>query len=226
MAGVKVFVALPRLASVTVQEFHDHWRHPHATLGLGITTATHYVQSHRVDTHLLGAGQARYDGIAEVWFDNLSDATGMREHHVYREFLSPDEPTFIDMAELGFIVADEEVLMSGPNADPSMEVADAAWRERQRPTTTKLIQLFQSDATAWVSDDDFTLGRSIGALRHTRCYANPAAPGGSIRGVRELWWPTVSDFQRGVARARDAWERLLNQPKDAIALLASAERFF
>jgi hypothetical protein len=225
MSKVKVFVALPRKKGVTEQYFHDHWRHPHATWGLSMSGRAHYVQSHRLITKCLGDSQTRFDGIAEIWFDNESDAAAYNQDPIYKEKLAPDEPNFIDMRNVRFVVAAEEVLMSEPQLREGSNSEDLGWREQDKPVTIKLMQLFEPSVTNWASQEDGELGRKIGAFRHVRCTPNALvhAKGAFVSGIRELWWPTLSAFESGVSSAPDAWTALTQTPTLS-TLLVSAER--
>lgn len=219
MTGVKVFVALTRREDVSEQYFHDHWRHPHATWGLGMAARRHYVQSHRIATPHLPADRQRYDGVAEIWFENVADAAAYNQDPVYRDKLAPDEPNFIAMRHVRFMVADQEVLVSGP------EGADQGWRELDRPVTTKLLIFIDPAEPDWAGEGDAELGRALGAFRHVRSRPNPLvhAKGCFCAGVRELWWPTLSAFEVGIAAAPAAWEALGSQ-KAIGSILAVAER--
>src|SRR3546814_18230593 len=46
----------------------------------------------------------------------------------------------------------------------------------------------------------------------------------SSRGARELWWPTLSDFERGVAGDRAAFDALLAQAGQHYQMLDTAAR--
>lgn len=228
MPRLKMFCVLPRLKDVSSQWFHDHWRHPHGTLGRTISTVRNYVQSHQIPSALLGPDQATYEGVVEVWFDSVTDARALPEHPDYLRNLVPDEPTFIDMDGIRFIFTEEEILYSGPDPREDFDEAALAWAEAGRPTSIKLIQLVvEGDPAAWYSDNDVELGRRIGALRHTRCIpmADLHAEGAAFVGVRELWWATVSDFEAGVMGDRKAFKALTGKAINSITLLCHAERF-
>lgn len=111
---VRVFAFIPRRQDLSPEEFHRHWAGPHAALAKRITTMRRYVQSHRSAEAPAGLGDAPYDGIAEVWFDDAATAAGMGEDPNYVEGAHADEPLFIDVARLGFLLATEDVLRAGP----------------------------------------------------------------------------------------------------------------
>jgi hypothetical protein len=186
---------------------------------------THYVQSHRISSPHLGIAQERFDGIAEIWFDSAGDAASFNQDPVYKGQLAPDEPSFVDMRNVRFLVADEEILMSGPMVQNDANAEDLAWREQDRPVTIKLLQFFDPSERGWPADDDLAIGRAIGALRHVRCRPNPTVheKGAFVSGIRELWWPTLSAFERGVSGDQSAWAALNSRGK-GVTLLASTER--
>jgi uncharacterized protein (TIGR02118 family) len=110
---VKVFALIPRKPDVTEEFFHQHWGTVHAELAKRITTISRYVQSHRVDPGVAGIEQAPYEGIAEVWFDDVATAAGMGEDPNYVNGAQADEPNFIDLDNLAFALTSEHVLVPG-----------------------------------------------------------------------------------------------------------------
>ncbi|MBW8705704.1 hypothetical protein MBT84_39460 [Streptomyces sp. MBT84] len=225
--AVKMYGFPTRKPGISGEEFHDHWRHPHATLSIRIPTITAYTQCHRIDTALLGTQQQRVDGIAEVWFANAADAAGMPNRPEYRDIVKPDEPNFTDTSTLLFAYVRDEVLSPGAPAGGSTDEADRAWTP-DRGVTTKLMIVTEAGGNEnWAAERDLALGRSIGALRHVRAWpANELYEASSplVIGVHELWWPTVSDFERGIARNPAAFDELVDRPQKGFALLTQAEK--
>ncbi|WP_374414378.1 EthD domain-containing protein [Novosphingobium colocasiae] len=229
MSRVKMFGAIPRPPHVPVQFFHDHWRHPHGTLGRHISTMRGYVQSHQVHSDLLGPDQTRFEGVAEVNIDSAADAAWFGEEPVYLRDVKDDEPNFVDLPALRWIFAEEEILVSSPDLRSTASAGDKAWRIDNRPTTFKVIQFIEQDgATPWADDTDVALGHRLGALRHVRSRPSPAVhPDGAFAiGVRELWWGSKTHMETCVAADMDAWRELIGRPAVATTLCANAERFF
>lgn len=227
MPMVKTFAAIPRRKDISRQQFHDHWRHPHGTLSRKITTLRGYVQSHQVDCPMLGPDQTRYDGITELWYDSVHDATTMTNEPAYIRYNKPDEPLFVDMDGLIFVLMREEVIASRPDINDWPSEADIAWSPWDWAVSTKLIQLVHADADpAWASEEDADLGRRIGALRHVRSYPLAEVHGDAppFTGVRELWWPTISAFEAGVAGNPEAFAALITRVPQSTTLLCAAER--
>ena len=226
MSVVKMVAAIPRRKDLSEQEFHDHWRHPHGTISRQMLTVRSYVQSHRTRSRLLPREQETYDGITEVWFDNILDAVGVKDNPAYLRYNGPDEPLFVDMERLVFVFVTEEVLASRANVNAWPNEADVLWSPWNWSVCVKLIQLIEpSPGRDWASSDDESLGIRIGALRHVRSRPVDAIHGDKppFVGVRELWWPTLTAFENGVKSDRAAFEQLLSNG-NAQTMLCQAER--
>lgn len=227
MPKVKVFAAIPRKKGLDVQQFHDHWRHPHGSFARRISTITKYVQDHQVHCDLLDSSQTLYEGIAEVWLDTVEDALALGQEPVYVADIVADEPRFIDMEGLRFVVTEEDVVYSGPDRRREQPLGDAYWYDDLCSVSVKLVQLIGLEQRdRWRLPDERELGLRIGALRHVCC--EPAAEAyrdaePSYAGVRELWWPTLTAFRRGVTGNEAALRTLVAGRGPAI--LATAERF-
>jgi uncharacterized protein (TIGR02118 family) len=225
---IKFFALIPRLEGLSSQEFHDHWRHAHGSMGRQIPSLRHYVQSHHVPTDLLDADQASYEGIAESIFDSLEDGMAFGQDPYYVKYIQPDEPNFVDQSRLEWLYAEEEVLVSRPKEQAGAFYADAQWLHLDLPTSIKLLQFIRRDGNPnWAGEHDAELGRRIGAFRHVRDYLLSEAHGDDPPwlGARELWWPTLSSFHAGVNSDREAFGQLVGNGGSALTLLVQAERF-
>src|SRR5690242_95225 len=95
--------------SISLEEFYRYWNQKHPLAAPRHEKTRRYIQGHRV--HALG-GNAVYDGVAEVWWDNLEAmievgrATG-------RQFRA-DEPNFIDMTRVESLAANDTVIKEQP----------------------------------------------------------------------------------------------------------------
>ena len=229
IGSVKVLALIPRRPDLTPQQFHDYYRHPHGTMGRNMSTMRRYVQSHQVHTDLLGPGQNRFEAVAELWFDSENDATGFREHPVIVKYIIDDEPNFTDMSKVQFMITDEEVLYSLPKAGTGLSDGDMMWSPENRAFSIKLLHFVAADKknAGWAGAEDEKLGREIGALRHVRCWPRKSIHGDAppYLGVRELWWPTLTLFQKGIAAAPKAFAALLGEQEGSVIMLAQAERW-
>jgi hypothetical protein len=225
---VKMYGFPVRGPGVSATEFHDHWRHPHAALASGIPGIYRYTQSHRIDSPLLDERQERVDGIAENWFATAADAVGLPTDPVYVATVAPDEPNFVDTKTLLFAFVRDEVLVADRTADGPDRAAQL-W-SAERGVATKLFVVVEPGGEQdWAQENDAELGRRIGALRHVRAHPAPEAYETSeplVIGVHELWWPTVSDFERGVAADPEAFAELVGRGAHGFAVLCRAELVF
>lgn len=229
MSQLKMFGVIPRKPGISKQYFHDHYRHPHGTMGRRISFMRAYTQSHQFDSDLLGEEQSRFEACAEVWMDNSYAALNFGTEPNYTEHVLPDEPLFVDLDKLEWCFSFEEVIFGGVDwNDSEAGYGDKLFRLDTRPMSVKLLQFVISNAERnWDGEDDVELGRKIGALRHVRCRPSPEVhPDGAFCiGVRELYWPTRLDMEEGIAKAPEAWEELLKRPGESVQFFATAERF-
>jgi hypothetical protein len=225
---IKFFALIPRAESVTSQEFHDHWRHPHGSMGRPIPSMVSYVQSHHIPSDLFGLNQTTYEGIAETEFDTLADALDFGTEPQYVNRVQPDEPNFVGPG-LEWLYSKQEVLVPRRRAQDGASYADVMWSPLDRPYSIKMLQFVHRDGNPdWAGDDDAELGARIGAFRHVRDHILPEAhpDGATWLGARELWWPTLTAFHAGVAADRAAFDELVGRGgQGALTLLAQAERF-
>jgi hypothetical protein len=153
---------------------------------------------------------------------------GFREHPVIVKYIIEDEPRFIDMEKLQFMICDEEVIRSRPAAKDGLSDADTMWSPDDRPFSIKLLHFAGvGNKAGWATDQDEALGRQLGALRHVRCWPRKSVHGDTpaYAGVQELWWPTLTAFNAGVAAAPQAFAALAKPTEGSFTLLAQAERF-
>jgi hypothetical protein len=214
----KVFGLAARKPDLTPQEFHDHYRHPHGTMGLSISTLRDYVQSHQIATDLLDDTQYRFEIIAELTFDNSEDIVNLRSEPMMNAFHNADEWRFIDMRASATFVGEEEVLQSTPIFDNEAEPR-ARWRHFSRPNSIKLMQFAKPEAGEdWYGDEDVALGRRLNAYRQVRWHPStpvsldPKRTVSQFRGVREFWWPTLTVLNRAATADKDAWHALVDRP--------------
>src|SRR5690348_10656974 len=97
---------MPRRPELTPTEFRSHWREVHAPLVQRIATVRGYVQSTPLEP-------APFDGVAEIWLDDLGALDALRGDPDYLEGAGLDEPRFIDMSRHTLLVTRERVIAAG-----------------------------------------------------------------------------------------------------------------
>lgn len=108
---IKFTILLARKASLTHEEFVDHHRHAHAALFMSVPevreTVRRYVQQHTLPVTLPGMPPAKYDGITELWFDDVESLARCFSDPEYLARIRPDEASFLDLERCDFLVTEE-----------------------------------------------------------------------------------------------------------------------
>lgn len=92
--AVKVLSLLTRKAGMDVAAFQSYWRINHGPLAAKIPQARRYVQCHVRPFAYADGRTPRYDGIAEVWFDDFDAVRASGSADIYQE-VRADEPKFL-----------------------------------------------------------------------------------------------------------------------------------
>ena len=225
---IRYFFMLTRLRSVAPQRFHDHWRHPHASYGNLIPGIRSYVQAHHVHTDLLDAGQDQHEAISVLEFESAAEAAGLLTEAQYYDWILPDEPRFMDKSAIEAFATEEEVIVARPRKQDGASYGDSLWHHLDRSTSIQLLQFVRPDGNpGWAGTDDAELGRRIGAVRHARNHPARAFYGDAppFLGARQLWWPTRTTFEDGVAADPGAFDELVGRGGHSFTLLVQSERF-
>lgn len=149
-------------------------------------------------------------------------------------YLNADEPNFCDLRKTRLFICEEEVVSLMPHASlVEQDCANGEWSFYNRPLAIKLLQFILPEAgPGWCSPHDEELGNRLGSFHHIRCHpTTPTTIVPSRRnrppdfiGVRELWWPTLTVFNKSVAADMQTWRELISRPH-TFTLLAQAERW-
>ena len=102
---IKVVYCITKKPGMTEAEFFDYWQNVHGPIGASLPGLRKLVQSHAVrpsdDTR-----QADYDGVAELWFDDVDALLAARQSEEWR-ISSEDEKNFIDHSRVAYFVSEE-----------------------------------------------------------------------------------------------------------------------
>ena len=105
---IKVVYCITKKAGLTDEEFFRYWKNVHGPLGARIPRLRKLVQSHRLavpgDEH-----QPDYDGMAELWFDDLEALLEARRSPEWRAS-TEDEANFIDHSKVAYFVSEEHFI--------------------------------------------------------------------------------------------------------------------
>ncbi len=112
---VKIIVCAVRKPGMSHEQFDRYWRNQHAAVIKSVPEFTRhvrrYVQCHLAaeDTPFLATGS--YDGVAELWFDDVAAMNTAFSEPRYLEVIRPDELKFVDMERtVSLVTAELEVI--------------------------------------------------------------------------------------------------------------------
>ena len=110
---IKFTILLTRKPSLTHEQFVDHHRRVHADLFMSVpavqANVRRYVQQHALPVELPGLPPVKYDGITELWFDDVDSIAKVFTDPVYLGRIRPDEASFLDLERCDFIVSEEHL---------------------------------------------------------------------------------------------------------------------
>lgn len=113
---IKFTILLARKLSLTHDQFVDYHRNAHAALFMSVpvvqATVRRYVQQHTLPVTMPGMPPARYDGITELWFDDVDALAHCFSDEEYLVRIRPDEASFLDLERCDFLVTEETPIHS------------------------------------------------------------------------------------------------------------------
>jgi uncharacterized protein (TIGR02118 family) len=112
---IKAVTYFTRRSDLSVEDFVRYWQNDHAAKVCRLPGLRRYVQNPAHPSGYSRGRQPDFDGIAEVWFD---DVEAMRANAAGPEYAAvrEDEPNFIDVTSMGSLLCDEHVIVDGPTA--------------------------------------------------------------------------------------------------------------
>ena len=114
---IKFTAMLVRLPSLTQEQFVEYHRTKHAATFMGIAPCQQhvrrYVQSHNLELELTGMPASRYDGMTEIWFDDLDGFVAVFTSPEYFTTVRPDEESFLYLSAGDTSLTEETVVHDG-----------------------------------------------------------------------------------------------------------------
>jgi uncharacterized protein (TIGR02118 family) len=146
---IHILYFITRKPSINEAEFHRYWEEVHGPIVKKITQLKRYIQSHRIP---FPDQNSLYDGAAEVWVENDAELAALRQNPAYLNGALADEPNFIDMTRVEWLMTTDRVIVDGPQTSnlikmvfqlkrrPGMSLADFRkyWLEVHGPIVAKL----------------------------------------------------------------------------------------
>ena len=108
---IKFSILLKRRSGTTHEEFVTYHKTIHAPLFTSLTevkeNVRRYVQCHSLQISIPGLPPQQYDGITELWFDDVESIGKVFHAARYLELIRPDEEQFLDLNGCGFLITTE-----------------------------------------------------------------------------------------------------------------------
>ena len=112
---IKFTILLRRNPSMTHEAFVAHHRDRHAPLFIALPEVRRhvrrYVQCHTVPASIPGLPPVTFDGITELWFDDMAALEAVFTSANYMETIRPDEARFLDLHGCEFVLSTETVIV-------------------------------------------------------------------------------------------------------------------
>lgn len=117
---IKFTILLRRKPSLTQQEFVEYHREKHAPLFCSLPEVQQhvrrYVQCHTISASLPGMPPITFDGITELWFDDVAGVEAVFGSEDYLRTIRPDEEKFLDLHRCEFVLSTENVVIAGSDS--------------------------------------------------------------------------------------------------------------
>ena len=111
----KFTILLKRHPALSHEQFVEYHKTVHAALFASLPAVRahvrRYVQQHALPVELPGLPPAKYDGITELWFDDVAGIAALFSDPDYLARIRPDEEKFLDLHGCDFLVTQENPVL-------------------------------------------------------------------------------------------------------------------
>jgi uncharacterized protein (TIGR02118 family) len=113
---IKLVYCITKKPGMSDEEFFRYWKDVHGPLGARIPGLRKFVQSHRL-TVFGDKNRPDYDGMAELWFDDVEALLAARQSQEWRAS-TEDEANFIDHSKVAYFVSAEHAISLESKRNP------------------------------------------------------------------------------------------------------------
>ncbi len=178
---------ITRKPSLGEAEFHRYWRDTHGPIAARIPQLVRYEQSHRIP---FAGTNSSYDGAAEAWLENEAALHALRHTSEYVDGALADEPNFIDMNRVEWLVTQDRVILDGPQ---SPGLTKGIFQLRRKPGLS-----LADFRRYWVEVHAPIVKRLPGLRRYVQCHTVDAAYDYAEPrwdGIAQLWVDSPDTYQ-------------------------------
>lgn len=113
---IKVTILLRRNASYSRDAFITYHRTKHAALFTSLPvvqqTVRRYVQQHALPVEIPSLPAPKYDGVTELWFDDVESFGRCFGDEEYMRVVRPDEMQLLDLEATEILITQENVVVA------------------------------------------------------------------------------------------------------------------
>ena len=106
---IKLIYCITKKPGMTDTAFHDHWERVHGPMAARIPGLRGLVQSRALRLRD-DVRPADFDGVAELWFDDVEALLEARQSEAWR-LCGLDEANFIDGTRVAYVVTEERAIV-------------------------------------------------------------------------------------------------------------------
>jgi uncharacterized protein (TIGR02118 family) len=118
---LKLNILAVRRSGMTRQEFVEYCRDKHAPFFVDQPivkkTVRRYIQSHPVVDLPPGVPEAPYDGIVQLWFENMAGFLEYIQSPNYQNVIKLDEERFVDHSKIKLLFSEEFPVLAEARQD-------------------------------------------------------------------------------------------------------------
>ncbi|MDA0339279.1 MAG: EthD domain-containing protein [Proteobacteria bacterium] len=190
---IKMFGMLDKRSDISQEQFHAHWRGPHAVHAVKLVPVMkQYCQNHKTARDYPGFDKP-CDGSPEVWVDDLDASAWMGRMPEYMTGAFIDEPNFMRERSGGVMVS-EHIALENTGIGKDDQLTKVLFFIKRSPSLSH-----RSFVEQWLARETPLLVGGANLSRWVRspileeAYANGEA---KYDGVEELWWSDDSAHQK------------------------------
>jgi uncharacterized protein (TIGR02118 family) len=113
---LKLDILAVRRPGMTHKEFVEYWRDKHGPFFINQPivkkTVKKYIQSHPIVDLPPGIPDAAYDGIVQLWFENMAGFVEYIQSPNYQDVIKLDEEKFVDHSKVRLLFSEELPLLT------------------------------------------------------------------------------------------------------------------
>ena len=210
---IKVITCIKRKPGMSVEDFQAYWRTDHAEVVKGLPNLRRYIQSHALPGGYR-KGELPYDGIAEIWVDDVDTLRANAGGAAY-EAIQRDEENFIDRPNMATILTQEHIIKDGPI--PEGAVKNIEFVPRKTGMEVEAFQIYWRDVHGPIAAEIEVIRRYVQSHTLLGGYRDGRVP--AWDGCAITWFDNVAAMRQSAqsaayARTREDEPNFLDTDKE------------